>query len=252
MKDLYFVTDLDRTIIHSKNEGFKCVEKMGEREITYMTESSHEELMEILKLKNFKFIPCTMRNIRQTLRVDFIREYNPQTIICTNGAQIYINGELDSKWNHEMRKLVNVDEIKRDIKYIEDCNLEIQEVRNIEDFYITVKCENEVLAKIAYDRLKDKFNKNIRVMQIGAKVFFINENIDKINAVDYIIDRFKIENLITSGDSEVDRMFTTRGISILPKHCSFKSEKAIFTERDGIYSTDDLINILKKHILFES
>ena len=30
-----FITDLDRTIIHSKNPGFTCVETYGNREITF-------------------------------------------------------------------------------------------------------------------------------------------------------------------------------------------------------------------------
>ncbi len=248
MSNLYFITDLDRTIIHSKNKGFKCVEREGEKEITYMTESSYMELMKLLKLKHFKFIPCTMRNIRQTLRVDFIREYNPEIIICTNGAQIYIDGKLDSTWDKEVRKLVNKNEIITDIQYIESLNLDVQEVRNIEDFYITIKCEDVDKAEATYGTLKDKFSEHIRLMQMGVKVFIINKNIDKIHAVDYIRNKFEIENLFTAGDSEADRCFTTRGVSILPKHCSFRNEKSIVTERAGVYATDDLIDILKEYI----
>ena len=35
-----FITDLDRTIIHSKNPDYICVEKYNDREITFMTEKS--------------------------------------------------------------------------------------------------------------------------------------------------------------------------------------------------------------------
>jgi hydroxymethylpyrimidine pyrophosphatase-like HAD family hydrolase len=249
MSNLYFITDLDRTIIHAKNKGFKCVEKEGEKEITYMTEDSYKELMKLLSLEHFKFIPCTMRNLKQTMRVDFIREYDPKIIICTNGAQIYIDGQLDTEWDKEVRKLVDKKEVIKYIQYIESLNLDVEEVRNIEDFYITIKCEDVDKARAAYEILKDRFAEHIRIIQMGFKVFIINKNIDKLHAVDYIIDKFEIENLFTAGDSEPDRCFTRRGISILPKHCSFSNENAIVTEKSGIYATDDLIDILKRHIV---
>ena len=94
MDKIFFITDLDRTIIHSKHSGYRCVEKLGDREITYMTDYAYEKLHELLKIEEFMFIPCTMRNINQTLRVDFIRCYNPKIIICTNGAQFTLMESL--------------------------------------------------------------------------------------------------------------------------------------------------------------
>lgn len=248
MDKIYFITDLDRTIIHSKNKGFKCVEKIEDREITYMTDYSYNSFMEILKLEYFQFIPCTMRNINQTLRVNFIRQYNPRIIICTNGAQIYINGKLDAFWDKTMRNLIDAEEVKKDISYLESLNLGCLEVRNIEDFYITVKFETGDLAAKSYELIKDKFKIGIEVIKIGVKIFIINEKINKLMATDYIIGKFDMKNIITSGDSQVDREFTKRGVSILPKHSSFIHEESIITLKDGIYATDDLLDRLKIHI----
>ena len=130
MEKIFFITDLDRTIIHSKHIGYKCVEKLGDREITYMTDYAYEKLHELLKREEFMFIPCTMRNINQTLRVDFIRSYNPKIIICTNGAQIYIDGKLDEIWDKQMKALCDKNELNRNIKYLEKLKEEYKSYRN--------------------------------------------------------------------------------------------------------------------------
>ena len=255
MEKIFFITDLDRTIIHSKHRGYKCVEKLEDREITYMTDYAYEKLQALLRREEFIFIPCTMRNINQTLRVDFIRDYNPQIIICTNGAQIYIDGKLDEAWDKQMKSLCNQDELNENINYLEKLKKEYKErigvieIRNIEDSYITVKCIDSYEAEKLYNIINNKFGKNINVLRIEAKIFIIHNRINKVYAVDYIIERFNIKKLITSGDTEVDREFTSRGITILPKHSSFKHEKAIITEKSKIHATEEILDYINKIIM---
>lgn len=251
MDKIYFVTDLDRTIIHAKNKGYKCVEKIENREITYMTEKSYKSLIELLKIKNFKFIPCTMRSLKQTMRVDFIREYNPEIVICCNGGQVYLNGELDNQWNEVIESIVDNKKLLENInilealkdKYKDDIN--IIEVRNIENLYIEVKSADIDEGTKFYNIIKNYFEDNLEVIQIKSKIFIIHKRINKIAAVDYIVDKYGIKNLITSGDSIVDEEFTKRGISILPKHASFRHNKSIITEKEGIYSTEEIIEKIK-------
>lgn len=252
MEKLYLITDLDRTIIHSRNKGFKCVESIGDRAITYMTEYSYNKLQQLLKLDKFIFIPCTMRSIEQTLRVGFIREYNPKIMICSNGAQIYINGKLDLEWDNYMRNFVTMREIENNINAINELNIRYEEIINIEDFYINVKFKNDEEAIEKYKIIYDKFDKNFMVGQVAAKVFIINKNINKIKAVDYIIKKYNINKLITSGDSDVDKEFTTRGQAILPKHSTFTHKNAIVTKQKGIYATDELLNIVERYIGFQA
>lgn len=248
MGKINFITDLDRTIVHSKNKGFKCVEHIGDREITYMTEKSYNKLQNMLKEKAIEFIPCTMRNIEQTLRITFIKEYNPKIIICTNGAQIYRDGILDYEWDLKMKSLVKKEDVENGIELIKSLNIKNIEIRNIEDFYITVKCETIIDAKEGADTIIKYFKSPYKVMQIGVKIFIIHNNIDKIHAVDYVIEKLNINNIFTSGDSEVDMEFTRRGRCILPSHSIFKHEDAIITKKDGIYSTEDILDILEGYM----
>lgn len=249
MEKIYFITDLDRTIIHAKNKGFKCVEFIDDREITYMTEDSYLKLNKMLENENFKFIPCTMRNINQTLRVDFIKKYNPEIIICTNGAQIFIDGKLDECWNSKMRSLISYEEVEKNIKLIKGFCLEYDEIRNIEGFYITIKCKTKEEAKSNFEFLKNKFRMDLKVIHIGVKIFIIDSYIDKIFATKYIIENYNMKNIITAGDSIVDYNFTTIGKSILPKHASFKHKHSYITEKEGITSTEDILTFIEREFV---
>lgn len=237
----YFVTDLDRTIIHSKNPTFKCVEKMGDREITYMTDKSYLLLQELLQ--KVEFIPCTMRNLKQTLRVDFIREYNPKYIICTNGAQIYIDNELDKNWDTYMKSLLKPNEVKNIIRKIECLRLNANEIRDIESFYVALKFNTIEDATNSLEGLRGLVGDDYVVSQSRVKVFLINKKIDKANALNYLKEKYNFKYVHTAGDSIYDMKFTGLDYvySYLPKHAEFSHKKAYISKQDGIHSTEDIL-----------
>lgn len=240
----YFVTDLDRTIIHSKNPTFKCVEKMGDREITYMTDKSYSLLQELLP--KVEFIPCTMRNLKQTLRVDFIRKYSPKYIICTNGAQIYIDDKLDETWDNYMRSLLKENEVNNIISKIEKLNLNALEIRNIEGFYVALKFNTIEDATNSLERLRGVVGTEYVVLQSRVKVFLINEKIDKANALNYLKEKYNFEHIHTARDSIYDMKFTGLDYvySYLPKHAEFNHPKAYISEKDGIEATDSILQAI--------
>lgn len=236
-----FITDLDRTIIHSKNPGFTCVETYGDREITFMTDKSITLLNELLHRKDIEFIPCTMRKYHQTIRVSFIGDYNPKYMICENGAQIFINGVLDSEWESYMRTVVSEKEVEEGIDKIKSLNLNTKDILNIDGFYIAISFYNEGDADIAFNQIKPLFKKPYNVIQVGRKMFVIHEKIDKTHAVEYLINTYKIDDVITSGDSDADKEFTKIGKSILPKHASFKHDSSVITNQSGIHATEEIL-----------
>lgn len=244
----YFVTDLDKTIIHSKNPNHKCVEYIGNREITYMTEKSYLLLQELLK--EVEFIPCTMRNLRQTLRVGFIKEYNPKYIICTNGAEIYIDGKLDNYWNDYMKSLVSEDEVIGLIDKINNIGLNLKENRNIENFYVTLKFYSEEDAINSLDIIKEVVGDNYIVSQSGIKVFIIKEKINKANALDYLKNKYGFKNIHTAGDSVYDEMFTGLNYvhNYIPLHATFKHDNSYISNQTGIYATEDILKAIMDNI----
>ncbi|MGL5766884.1 MAG: HAD family hydrolase, partial [Sarcina sp.] len=90
---------------------------------------------------------------------------------------------------------------------------------------------------------------NLNVIHIGVKIFIIDKHIDKIFAVRYVIDNYKMKNIITAGDSSVDYNFTSIGKSILPKHASFKHKDSYITEKEGITSTEEILNLIEKEFV---
>ena len=149
-----------------------------------------------------------------------------------------------------MKAICNIDDLNRDISYLRQLSekfkeeIKVLEVRNIENFYITIKCLTTEDADKFYEKIKESFKENLKIIKIEVKIFIINKNIDKSFAVDYIIKKFNIKNLITSGDSEVDKEFTKKGISILPKHSVFKHNNSIITNKNKIASTEDIVEII--------
>ena len=241
-----FITDLDRTIIHSKNPSYVCVEKYNDREITFMTEKSLIGLKELLSKEEFVFIPCTMRKFHQTMRIDFIGEYKPKYMICENGAQVFIDGKLDEEWEAHMRTVVEVNEIREGIKKIENLNLNIKDILNIDDFYIAISFHNEDDAKESFEVIKNLFKSPYETIIVGRKMFVIHNKIDKVYAVEYLVNKVGVKRFITSGDSDADKRFTSLGVSVLPKHSSFSHSHSYITDKSGIEATDEIIDFVNK------
>ena len=262
-----FMTDLDRTIIHSKHPGEPVVEWMSQtklinrtdldeeaveevverRAVTHMTERAQAQLAQLLQDSRFVFIPCTMRNLQQVYRVDFLKTYQPAYMVCTNGAQIYRNGVLDLVWESKMRALVSKETLLREKQLIETLDLPSVEIRITEDFYLTLKFEDESEAQVATRVLKGVFSPHERqVIQVGRKVFVMHPQIDKVHAVDYLMQGEGWEERVyTSGDSLVDQWFTLRGQALLPAHATFKGcPSAIRTKESGIRATEEILAYL--------
>ena len=266
-----FISDLDRTLIHSRYPNERVVElytttqvRMRDdlsasaweevveiKPLTYMTEKAYQQLKELLNQPEGLLIPCTMRNLQQVKRIEFFKEKLPPIVICTNGAQIYREGKLDLTWERQMRALITRETLVEEKRQIEALNLPNVEIRITEDFYLTLKFEQEESASQSISRLKELFPPRHRqVIQVGRKVFIIHPSIDKVHAVDYVTQGQPWEDRVfTSGDSIVDQRFTRRGQAILPAHASFQGQPTdIRTQKSGIEATEEILSHLKQQI----
>ncbi|MGL5295950.1 MAG: HAD family hydrolase [Culicoidibacterales bacterium] len=237
-----FITDLDHTIIHSKNPDHICVEWHEDQQpITYMTETSIAQFQQILKTEWIEVIPCTMRNKYQVTRISWFQTEMPTYVICTNGAQIYIDGVLDSEWEQFMRSEIDYEQVIKNQVQVENLMISNAIVQNIEGFYLVVKVAEMEDVSAIYTQMKAMFGDTHVVFETGRKVFIIDPKIDKKYAVEYLRAKYGFQRLITSGDSKADQLFTTCGQAILPKHATFVHNTAILTEKSGIYATDEIL-----------
>lgn len=83
-----------------------------------------------------------------------------------------------------------------------------------------------------------------------SKVYCCPVKLDKSLATLYLISKFKLSNIITSGDSLFDYKFNKLSdITILPKHAEFKIENAIYCKEEGIKSGEYILDYLYDYCL---
>ncbi|MGL4973621.1 MAG: HAD family hydrolase [Culicoidibacterales bacterium] len=246
-KQRTFITDLDHTLIHSQYPEHLCVERHPDRRpITYMTQQSYRLLLRVLMTPTIEVIPCTMRNWSQLQRIDWVQEYPPRLAICSNGAQIFVDGQLDEQWEGMMRERTPKQQVLDDYQKIVALDLKEVEIQKIEQFYLVVKCANVAYAKESIDVIKHVFAMRRQVFRSGRKIFVITPEIDKKYAVDYLRTHYDLPNIITSGDSIADRKFTMCGQAILPRHATFLHPQARLTIRRGIAATEEILKYVLK------
>lgn len=244
---MYLFSDLDKTLIFAGYPEEKCVEQYQERNITFMTEKAHTLLEEVLN--SLTFIPCTMRSLTQTNRIYFIRDYKPKYMICTNGAEIFIDGKLDTNWEKLMRERISEEKTLEIQKLIDSLGLDLIENRNVNGFYLALKFKTNKLdneMKIISEILPDDYV----IQQDKIKIFVLPKTINKAFAITYLKDTYlDKKEILVAGDSNADEAMTKLDYvtAFIPAHATFKNEKAIRTKLDGITSTEELLtNILNK------
>ena len=94
------ISDLDSTLIYSRQPNHKIIEYYEGRPITFMTQTAFDTLERLVANPNFQLIPCTLRSFEQTMRVEFLKKNMPKYMICDDGASIYINGILDEDYQN--------------------------------------------------------------------------------------------------------------------------------------------------------
>ncbi len=237
-----FISDLDGTLIYSREPAHKCVEYKEGKEITYMTETASNNMDKLLK--EVLFVPCSMRNKQQIERVEFIKEYSPKYMIACNGACIYVDGEKDECWERYIRKIIPNDEIAKLAKVIEEQNLPTTLIYNADGYSLAISFESKETAAYYVDKLKQFApSKDYLVYSINRKVYFINKNINKVHAVEYLCSKYHLENVFTAGDSLVDKEFNSLPYvkAILPNHAVFDNDSAIRTSTSGIEAGNEII-----------
>lgn len=244
-----FISDLDGTLVYSREPNHICVEHKEDREITYITESSISKLNNLLN--KVEFIPCSMRSKEQINRIDFIRKHNPKYMIACNGASIYLNGIKDKEWEFKIRNIIPKNEIKDLIKNVEKLDMPITLIHNVDDYFLAISFNTKEEASFYVDKMKHLApSKDYLVYSISRKVYFINKYINKSFAVDYLKNKFNLGRIHTAGDTLVDKEFTSLDYvkTYLPNHAEFENPKAFRTKSSGINALDELLNELLKSV----
>lgn len=245
--DMLFFSDLDKTLVYSGYSNHVCVERCGEKEITYMTSRAVDVFNDLIRLENMYFIPCTLRSYEQTIRIGILQSLPRQILICDNGFSIYENGQLDDIWDTIMQRELltyNNEEMYEVLRsYYASNTSEITKIKTNRDAFYTLIFIDAAVAESHFRTVCDLIDKSMYRLELqGRKLYVIPKFLDKSIAVKYLIAKYSDDVVITAGDSIVDELFIIEGgIRFLPKHASIEVENSIRTSEIGIMAGEEIL-----------
>jgi hydroxymethylpyrimidine pyrophosphatase-like HAD family hydrolase len=254
-----FFSDLDRTLIYSKRfiKDIKVpivvVEKKEEREISYMTETSHEALQDLRNQTTF--VPVTARKWDEIMRINFIREQVPSIIVCEAGRAIYRNGKRDYFWDIHIECLMNLRKTKRKEAF-ERFNKEMKRMGypswNINEYMLMTKVEGwtDEQRDFIEKMIPWFYQKGLLLLIQERKVYLIPTNITKHYAMRYLKHLYHPNETVSSGDADMDAgMFDVTTYSIAPLHHTIKSDiSSPVTSQSGILAGEEIIAFAKSKL----
>lgn len=245
MKMLTFISDLDNTLIYSRQKGV-CVERLEEKELTYMTPDAKRTFLTLLKEQNFLFIPCTARSYEQATRVGFVRHL--PYLICDMGGSIYVHGRLDEKWEQiqQEKGCRNPSAIKAEKEWIQKhLHIPYQKIHMNRDLFFVVAFANKELSNQAWEQIKGRSGFCFQYHLQGRKLYCTPTGLDKARAVEYLKKKYDLGEIYTSGDGFFDEDFTELGVLLLPAHAEF-SHGGFRTSHTGILAGEEIVKKLSQ------
>lgn len=248
-----FVSDLDNTLIYSKQSDGSCVEWKSEQEISFMTDFARKRFLDLLERENFRFIPCTARSRDLAMRISFLQEKEPEFMICDHGGSIYRRGERDSKWEQYLHEqnVIHPDLVdshyERIQVFLEKHDLSYRSLSYNQPFFFVISFETAKEAMFTYNLFK-QYEQDARFIWVcqGRKIYYLPVKLDKSLALSYLKETYGMHFLVTSGDSCFDERFTALGDRIfLPEHATFHHSKEIRSQSSGITAGEELVRYLE-------
>ena len=192
--------DLDGTVIFSPRRiesppsGLVLVEKHPS---AYMTRKAYQGLRELIRQD--VFIPVTMRSRHQYRRLSFSRL--PKHTVLYTGTEIYHKGHLDREWNSHLQEQVGA--APSDV--FTSLATQMQgDVISVRDVTWRAKFYDSASASRFKDAVSVYIEGDWRLHQEKRRVFLLNTQVSKQNAVLYLHEKYGIPLSFAAGDSLAD------------------------------------------------
>ena len=258
---MIFASDLDNTLIHSKQHIPKdttviCVEYIKDKQkpVTYMTPKAISLLNEIaLKCQ---FIPVTAREIKQFKRI-FNMENCPYAI-TSNGAVIFDHGKKIQEWEKIIAKITETESnhyTQITNKLNEYAYLFEKPPRIVDNTVIMTKLLTTLESNHPFikqlTQYIEQMDWNITIQQ--KKIYIAPHTISKEKALAFLLNKLKFQTLITAGDGAMDLNFINQGdIRFLPKdseaYLYITDHHAYHTVTNGPIGTEEMLLQIKQII----
>ncbi len=193
-------SDLDNTLVYSHRTNFEeevvLVEKIDGKEQSYMTRNSYDFMCNM----DINLVPVTTRTIEQYKRLFVFNEgiYVKHALVC-NGAILLVDGCVDEDWLQETSSFAH--------NGIQDlCNIKKDfhnyEIKSVEDIFFYFKSSNPQEEAVIYRKRYER--SNVFIGFDKRKIYFLPKEVNKGDAVERYINKYRVDTAIASGDSEFD------------------------------------------------
>jgi len=227
---IFLFSDLDDTLIQTtrKTDFSKEVIVGGYNSSgdisSYIYKNTKDFLDKMLESGHFEFIPTTARNLASYSRTIFYKHYRFEYAILNFSGVIIQNHHVDLHWETEIRKKyfklqLNIFDLLQLTERFFYENLEkkyMPIIKNIDNQYISIYNkkfrENPEMTKkvskvITEFIFKNKLNNDFYVYKNDASFGILPKFLNKKNAVQYLIERYKPPFVIGAGDNVSDLDF---------------------------------------------
>jgi len=266
---MIFASDLDRTLIYShkfikedcsKEQVIDIERKTTDGKcniISYMSKDTLEGLKKVDK--QGYFIPVTTRSKAQYQRIEVFQDViKPKYAITSNGGNIFVDGQIDEKWqkivNLTLKSIpVGIDEAYDNFPH-ENTYQWLVSLKKVEGIFFYCVVEEALFKRSFLEGFRKYLESNgWRVHFHGRKIYFMPEPISKEHALKYIVDNYIGESsqLHTAGDSDMDiSMAPISDVFHVPRHGEiFKNldnypenkHKYMVTENKGFHASEEIV-----------
>lgn len=222
---MIFATDLDRTLIFSKKfvkdkNKCVCVEKSGEKEISYMCSSALLLLNSLYNSSDenrVEVVPVTTRSLEQFRRIDCTKR--ARYAITSNGGIILENGKPLKEWTNHIRS-IGLFDFSFALNVLKECSENLSREPSIVDdvfVFTKIKPENKNdLEKFLHEKLSGT-NWSFTIQ--GIKLYVIPYGISKESALKFLSKYLGDKDIVTSGDGKLDKEFLLLGnVRLIPEN----------------------------------
>ncbi len=196
--------DLDNTLLHSRGSkapGDLCVERIGEKEQSFMTAEAVRLLREVQD--RAELVPVTTRSIEQYLRIGWASGKIPGLAVTTNGGILLRGGAVDRAWQAESESAVRPwGRELRELYGIMDRRGGFSRCAIIDGMYAYAHYSTPVEAELSRDFLQQKTS--LGVFCTGRKVYAFPPEINKGAALERLRRETGAEEVLCAGDSDID------------------------------------------------
>ncbi|MDI2587170.1 HAD hydrolase family protein [Psychrobacillus sp. NEAU-3TGS] len=266
---ILFASDLDRTLIYSKNsrgaevqeKDLSPVEWVDEKPTAFMTTKEIEYFHKLSP--TITFVPVTTRTASQYNRITgiFKPSEKPTYAIVSNGAVILENGKPLTEWSDKVKKQLQLDctSIEHVMPQLEAYAKKefVLRVLHAESWFVYMIIDEKMFSVEELENLSQIFyEQGFTLSHQGRKLYIMPNCINKSTALQFVKERIEAKTVIAAGDSMLDfDMVISADQGYIPSHGEAVKQKELLpphvfvTNNIGVLAGEEIVKKVCEYLL---